>query len=130
MRSRLARAEVGPEAAEAAIRSLTEDGYLDDLRFSKRLAEDRRHLDGWGRERIARTLAGRGVPREVIEEALAGEDPGAEQAGALDLLRRRFASPPDEARDQRRALGILVRKGYDVEVAGDAIRAYRQSASS
>jgi len=39
------------------------------------------------------------------------------------VLERRFPSPPGDARREReRAYGVLVRKGYDPELAADAVR--------
>ena len=77
------------------MRTLLEDGYLDDGRFALMFVHDRRELDGWGSERIRRELAARGVGRDLIETALeqheaewrAGES---ELDRALALLRRRF----------------------------------------
>ena len=40
----------------------------------------------------------------------------------MALLRRRFPDPPATPRDRDRALGVLVRKGYELELAHDAIR--------
>src|SRR5437763_9164330 len=53
----LRRRELDPEAIEAAIGILCDQGYLDDARYARRFAEDRRTLDAWGVERIARRLA-------------------------------------------------------------------------
>jgi regulatory protein len=41
---------------------------------------------------------------------------------ALALLRRRFPAAPDTARERDRALGMLVRKGYELDLAHDALR--------
>jgi regulatory protein len=41
---------------------------------------------------------------------------------AVDLLRRRFPDPPRTPRDVHRAIGVLVRKGYDLDLAHDALR--------
>ena len=41
---------------------------------------------------------------------------------AVALLRRRVPEPPTTPRERDRALGILVRKGYDLELAHDALR--------
>ena len=41
---------------------------------------------------------------------------------ALELLARRFPEPPQTPRDRDRALGVLVRKGYELELAYDALR--------
>ncbi len=42
----------------------------------------------------------------------------------MALLRRRFPDPPQDRRDRNRALGMLVRKGYDTELALDALSAH------
>jgi hypothetical protein len=60
--------------------------------------------------------------REQIAAALAEQDTGEELEAALALLRRRFPDPPATPRDCERALGLLVRKGYELELAHDAIR--------
>jgi len=39
-----------------------------------------------------------------------------------EILARRFPEPPRTPRERDRALGVLVRKGYDLELAYDALR--------
>src|SRR5207302_625137 len=63
---------------EEALAELGEQGYLDDERYARRFAEDRRALDGWGVERIARRLDDAGVPAEIID-ATVGERDGADE---------------------------------------------------
>jgi regulatory protein len=46
----------------------------------------------------------------------------AELEAAITLLRRRFREPLATPRDCERALGVLLRKGYGLELAHDAIR--------
>src|SRR3954454_21134022 len=70
----LGRRELDPAAIEGAIAGLTEQGYLDDARYAVRFAEDRRTLDGWGSERLARRLEDAGVAPEHIAAALAREE--------------------------------------------------------
>jgi regulatory protein len=112
-----------PAAIDAAIAALGEQGYLDDAGYAERFAEDRRALDGWGAERIARRLASVGVGDEHIAVACDARDHEAELEAAVELLRRRFREPPGNDRERERALGMLVRKGYDLELAYDAVRA-------
>src|SRR5215210_2117668 len=118
----LARKRVDPETAAAVIAELREQGYLDDARYAQRFTEDRRRLDAWGPERIERRLAELGVDREHIEAAVGPRDVQGELAAALELLARRFPQPPATPRDRDRALGVLARKGYDLELAYDAVR--------
>jgi regulatory protein len=112
-----------PAAIDAAIAELCEAGYLDDRRYAQRFAEDRRELDGWGAERIMQRLVAAGVAPEIAEAAVA-RDHAAELEAAIALLRRRLGGvPPRNDRERERALGILVRKGYELEIAYDAVRA-------
>ena len=48
---------VEPAIADQVVTELIELGYLDDARYAERFAEDRRRLDGWGSDRIARSPA-------------------------------------------------------------------------
>jgi regulatory protein len=119
VRARLERNDVDPELVDDVLDVLREGRYVDDAGFARRFAEDRRTLDGWGGERIERRLIELGVAREHIRAALAGHD---ELGAACELLARRFPVPPDSPRELERALGFLVRKGYELELAHDALR--------
>ncbi len=128
MRSRLEREDGIPAAeTEAAIAELLEYGYLDDARYARVFAEDRRNLDHWGVDRITRTLLQRGVDRELISAALAALTDGCQQTElerATALLAQRFPAGPAAPRDRDRAFGVLIRKGYESELAADAVRAW------
>ena len=58
--ARRARARARPRSRRRSTR-LIEAGALDDERFARRYAEDKRELRGWGPERIREALAARGV---------------------------------------------------------------------
>ena len=120
MRGHLLDRGIGTEAAEDVIDELREQGYLDDARYARVFTQDKRTLEQWGNERIRRALLDRGVDRELIDEAL-GEDRG-ELGRAVALLRGRFPGPPRDRLERERALGVLLRKGYDAELALDALR--------
>ena len=113
---------VEPSVADQVVTELIALGYLDDARYAERFAEDRRRLDGWGSERIARRLRELGVDRQHVDAALAAQDPEEEMAAALELLRRRCPEPPATRAERDRALGILVRRGYAPDLAFDALR--------
>jgi regulatory protein len=113
---------VEPAVADQVVTELIELGYLDDARYAERFAEERRRLDGWGSERIARRLGELGVGRGHVQAAVAAQAPEDEMAAALELLRRRCPAPPTTRSERDRALGILVRRGYALELAFDALR--------
>ena len=122
VRRHLERKAVAEDAIEHAVAELTEQGYLDDARYAQRFAEDRVALDGWGSDRIERKLVELGVEREHVSAALRGRDFGTELDAAIALLQRSWREPPATDRERERALGFLVRKGYDLELAYDAVR--------
>jgi len=125
VRAHLEGKGIDPGDVEQVIATLQDQGFVDDARYARLLAEDKRNLEGWGSERIRRTLSARGIDSELIEDALAadGDQQGTttEIDRAVAVLSRRFPTPPRERRERDRALAVLLRKGYDVELALDAL---------
>jgi regulatory protein len=127
VRRHLAGRDVQEPVIDEAVEELVRLGYLDDERFARTFAEDRRALDGWGSGRIERALLAAGVDGQLVESASGVRDSGDELDAALELLGRRCREVPTSERDRERALGILVRKGYDLELAYDAVRAFERA---
>ena len=121
VRRYLAGRGIEAAAVEAAIATLEDQGYLDDARFARLFTQDKRHLDEWGSERIRRTLLERGVDRELADGAVAEAPPEDELERARALLERRVPAPPLDGRERERALGVLLRKGFDSELALEAV---------
>jgi regulatory protein len=126
VRAFLVRRGYEPAVVDDVVRSLGEEGLVDDAGYARRFAEDRRLLDRWGNERIARDLERRGVEPELIEEALAGHGREDELAVAVELLGRRFPLPFDGDRERDKAWRMLVRRGYEAELAYSAVRRHEQ----
>lgn len=129
-RRHLAARDVDETSIDGAIEALVRQGYLDDARYAHMFAEDRRALDDWGPERIERRLLELGVAPEFVADALSARDGAGELDAAVALLHRRFGVPPDSDRERDRALGMLARKGYDLELAYDAVRAFARAAGT
>ena len=102
---------------------LVSTGVLDDTRYARQYAEDKRSLKRWGNDRIRAALIDRGISSHDAEEALAGgtED---EIERAVEALTERGATLAD-ALERQKALGMLARRGYEAEVAYEAIRRVR-----
>jgi len=106
---------------EAAVGQLIEAGELDDERFARRYAEDKRDLAGWGAERIREALLARGVANATVEAMVATDSYGDQLGRARELLARRGRPLADNA-DRQRALDYLARRGYEYEIAYEAVR--------
>ena len=112
---------VPQDEAAAAVRKMREAGWQDDTRFAVSLARARAN-NGYGPLRIRAELRTHdlesgaiGIAFEALAEA--GEDDW--KARAADLLQRRFGDGPLDARQQRKAADLLLRRGFD----GDSVRA-------
>jgi regulatory protein len=125
LRSWLVDRGVAEDEVDAVVAHLEGIGQLDDARFARRYADDKRELAGWGSERIREALLARGVAPEHIESAVAADGAAEQLERAAELLVRR-AEPLESERSRARALGYLTRKGYSYEVAHEALRAYER----
>lgn len=126
LRAFLERHRVESPVIEDAIAEMISLGFVDDTGYARRFTDDRRLLDQWGSERIAADLARRGIDRDTIESALAGVERGDELQAAIDLLDRRYQTPFGGDRDRDKAWRMLVRRGYEPELAYEAVRRHER----
>lgn len=127
VRAFLERREVGAAAIDDAIAELIAARFLDDERYARLFAEDKRGIERWGSQRIERDLHRRGVAADLIEAALAHGGREDELTAAVGLLAEKL--PPAESdRDRDRAWRMLVRKGYEPELAYEAVREHGRQA--
>ena len=124
LRTYLEGKRVEPDAIEAAVAELRGAGYIDDARYAERFAEDKRTLERWGKERIARDLRRRGVKPALVDAALSDRGHVDELDAALALLAERVPRAPADDPSRDRAWRLLVRRGYEPEIAYEAVRAY------
>jgi regulatory protein len=127
LRARLERKHVPPEAIDDAVAELEETGFLNDARYARQFAEDKRELEQWGTERIAQDLRRRGIAPQLIDAAVATHDRDSELRTALLLLRERYPKAPRDDRERDRAWQMLVRRGYSPEIGYDAIKAWERA---
>jgi regulatory protein len=108
------------DLAEDVVAELVELGELDDERFAFAYAADKRDLSGWGAHRIAAALTERGIGPALAERA-AAEPREQELERAVELVIAKGEDLGDE-RGRARALSHLTRRGYEYELAYDAVR--------
>jgi regulatory protein len=98
-------------------------GYLDDALLAEHLVISGVERKGQGRVALSRALAQRGIPRDVIDEAL-GDLPDDDAERALEFARKKASSfgRIDFDTALRRLVGQLARRGYGGSVAMNAAR--------
>lgn len=120
--------EVAEDDAADAIERLIAIGELDDGRYAEGYAADKRELRGWGPERIREALIERGIERSLAEAAAGDERPEEQAERAADLLAKRGDSLAADS-ERGRALAFLARRGYDLEIAYQAVRLAQRRAA-
>lgn len=118
------RRQVPEEVARRVLDRFAEVGLVDDASFADAWVETRHAGRGLGRRALAHELRQRGVDDELIEAALSGLDPDAEQARARALVTARLPSTRRLDHDARirRLVGMLARKGYSQGLALRVVR--------
>jgi regulatory protein len=126
VRRRLATAGYRPELIDGAIDRLLDLGILDDRSFTEAWVESRDRARPRGERALRRELAVKGVDRELVDRAmdLRRPDPGGEadpDIPAAERLMARHAAQLQRVTDPRRrrdrAYALLVRNGFDSEIA-------------
>jgi len=123
---RLQRDGIEAPIIKEAVGQMVADGYLNDERFAQLFAEDRRRLDGWGSERIIARLRESGVSEAIIDSQVGSRGREQEVDDAVRVLEERLPSKPTDPKERDRALGILARRGYSLEVAYQAVRDFER----
>ncbi|MGM7677991.1 regulatory protein RecX [Microbacterium sp. A94] len=124
----------GNELNSAQIDDVIDDfcrrGYLDDAALAEQLVASGIERKGQGRIALSRSLAQRGLRRDVIDAAL-GELPDDDAERALEFARTkaRSLSRLDFETALRRLVGQLARRGYGGSVAMTAARTALTEAS-
>ena len=98
-------------------------GLVDDVDFAEQWVQSRRVNAGKGKRALAAELRTKGLDDEVITEALAGIDAGAERERAEQLVRDKLRREKlgDDPKVMRRLVGMLARRGYSQSVAVDVV---------
>ena len=112
-RSALREHDLDEAASEGIIDRFLSLGYLDDAALAEQLIDKATSRKAQGRQAIAQTLSQRGIPREVVDEALA-QLPDDEAERALEFARTKARGLVGVERDAalRRLAGQLARRGY------------------
>ncbi|GAB07679.1 regulatory protein [Gordonia amarae] len=132
VRERLLRRGFEDDVVDDVMTRLDRAGLLDDSDFAAEWVRSRHAHSGRGRIALKQELRTKGIDAEVIDEALADIDPGAERANAAQMAAKKLATMRVDLTDRaerdkayRRLAGMLSRRGYDqstvIEVVGEVL---------
>jgi len=122
LREKLLRGGYEEEIADEVIESLKEAHYVDDARYARNFIEA--HRGDRSRLRIRKDLEDRGVPSDIISEAVREEFEESGDAAEIRQIRklmekRKFDPESADWNEKQKVQAYLYRKGY----AASAVRA-------
>jgi regulatory protein len=130
VRDKLAKKECEPASIDAAVAELERHNFVDDRRYAKLFAEDKRRLQGWGARRIRMALTQDGISRDLLDELFADDeealDAPSEMEVALDVLRRKQPDLSD-MKVRSRMANLLARRGIASSTVFAAIRQHQKN---
>ena len=120
-----AHADQNPEtcfaALDSVIRKFQEIGFLNDMGYAAGLARSLKNR-GWPRSRILMRLKEKGIPVEIIEEAVEEAAPDEDFHNALIWIKRkRLGAYATTEKNQDKSLAALARAGFDYHTASRAL---------
>lgn len=115
----LCRRGIPEEVGEAVLDRLGEVGLVNDAAFAESAVYSSHHHRGLGWRALSTELRRRGVPEEIVCEAVATVRPEDEEQRARELVRRKLRSSTvrDASTLARRLIAMLARKGYSEGLA-------------
>ena len=114
-RKALERLDFDAAAAEEVLAALMAEGYVDDRRYAAAYAREKSALSVWGPVKIRTTLLGRGLPREIVLDALGEIDHERAEARLEKVLETKWKALRDDPQGRLKLIRFALSRGYDYE---------------
>ena len=124
IREKLLKWGLDPEEASKVLEQLISQGFIDEQRYARAFVNDRFAFNGWGRVKIAHQLRLKGVPNEIISEAMNLIDEEKYRERLIGLLQAKWRAVSD--REPRVAWAAMMRfaasRGFEAGIAGECVK--------
>lgn len=104
-----------PRAAADAVKTLTEEGFLSDIRYAAAYARDKSAIAGWGPVKIRFMLRSKGISADTIEAALGEVDPQRADTKLLKIISAKYKLLKQDPQVRIKLLKFALSRGYGYE---------------
>ena len=110
------------EQACEVVRILVEERYVDDLRYASAFARDKSSISGWGGSKIRYMLSAKGIPKDIISQAL--DEIDMQKAGNRmeKLLENKSRSLKDDPQWKLKLIRFALGRGYSYDNVNDFLK--------
>lgn len=109
--------------AREVLEILVREKYVDDLRYASAFARDKSSIAGWGDVKIRYMLSAKGIPKDIIAQALEDIDRNRSGSRLEKLVENKYRSLKDDPQCRLKLLRFILGRGYAYEEAVEAIKA-------
>ena len=110
--------------ARQVVDQLIEQGFIDHRRYARAFVNDKFTFNGWGRVKIAFQLRQKGIPAELITDALTVIDEDRYRQRLIELLSAKWRSVNHN--DSRAAWAAMMRfassRGFETPIAAECVK--------
>lgn len=107
--------------AEKVVQTLSDEKYVDDLRYASAFARDKASLAGWGEVKIRYMLVTKGISKDIINQALEEIDAGKAQSRLEKLLETKYRTLKDDPQCRLKMLRFALGRGYGYDEVTDVV---------
>lgn len=109
------------QEAEKIVDILVNEKFIDELRYASAFVRDKSALSGWGAVKIRYMLSSKGIPSDVISEALGDVDEGKARVRLEKLMENRYRSLKDDPQCRLKMLRFGLGRGYEYDEVSSVI---------
>lgn len=120
--TKLSRWGITQKNADAIIRHLKANRFVDDSRFASAFTRDKLRFSHWGRFRIKLALASKKIPADIIQAALDGIDEQEYQDICCKVLRSKSTQKPTDYKSFVKLYRQAIAKGFEGSLVSALIK--------
>ncbi len=103
------------QRAREVVDSLVADRFVSDLRYASAFAREKAQLTGWGPVKIRYALAGKGISRELISQALEEVDANSASDRLSRLLAAKAKTLEGDPNGRLKLIKYALSRGYNYD---------------
>lgn len=124
IRDKLVKWGLSQSNVNQVLQQLVEQGFINEERYARAFVKDRFAFNGWGKIKIAYQLRQKGIPDEIINEAMTAIDDSQYRDRLIGLLQDKWRAVKD--REPRAAWAAMMRfaasRGFEVPIASECVK--------
>lgn len=107
--------------AGSVVDTLVKEKYIDELRYASAFARDKSSIAGWGAVKIRYMLSAKGIPEDLIAQAMEEID-GEKAVSRLDkLMENKFRSLKEDPQCRLKMLRFGLGRGYGYDEVSSVV---------